>query len=390
MSILHRMLFVLVMTFGWTGAHALESATSDQPVPETITPGSIKHQLLDALQKNGTITPAQRKAATDKYITAADDTRFDRYVENTSWTRHVTWSLSLKLLGLLLLFVAMWGWLKAFARYFNGWLRKIPMPVYQGVLFSTSLAGLLFPQYIYASHAFDVALFCAFTTPLLLVWIFGTNPVLEKFIAIMFQNSIVGRYLLPSLGASYFLNVAMAYHSQILGVAAMWFLISIPYLLFSDAIKKFSDSWQQYYMNAIAAHLCITGMWLWLAPGSTNPAVEVLTVAATYYIPVAMCVLLTYAMSPWFSRRFTLHNVGHFGLFIMLAAASFSDVFAPMPAMNSMLMVTGVLTALFWIVDRSFSVGYLCGTFVTGTALYVLSLNIDTLRSWLSTVHFQA
>lgn len=391
MPIFYRLFVVFALALGWASVHAQSEAKtpSVQTIsPHTITPAIIKNNLLDALQKDGTLTATQRAKAASNHITAIDETRFDAYIENTSWTRHITWSLSLKLLGLFLLFVAMWGWLKVFARHFNGWLRKIPLPVYQGLLFSTSLAGLVIPERIYVAHAFDLALFCAFTTPLLLVWIFGTNKPLERFIAVMFQNSIVGRYLLPTLGAAYFLEVATVYHSQILGVAAMWFVISLPYLLIDDALKTVSERWTRHYLSAIAAHLCIVGLWLWIAPSSTHVAVEVLTVAATYYLPVALCVLLLYAMSPWFDKYSS--RVLYVGLFIMLAATSFSNMFDPMPAMKSMLMVTGVLTALFWIMDRSFKIGYLCGTFVTGTALYVLSINIDALRSWLSTVHFVA
>ena len=96
------------------------------------------------------------------------------------------------------------------------------------------------------------------------------------------------------------------------------------------------------------------------------------------------------ALAPLYTHRPAQNRFFYFALFIMLVSASFSDYFAAMPAMNSMLALAGIATALFWLVERSFKLGYLFGTFVTGAALYVLSLNIDTIRAWLSTVHFQA
>lgn len=72
------------------------------------------------------------------------------------------------------------------------------------------------------------------------------------------------------------------------------------------------------------------------------------------------------ALAPLYTHRPAQNRFFYFALFIMLVSASFSDYFAAMPAMNSMLALAGIATALFWLVERSFKLGYLFGTFVTG------------------------
>lgn len=373
-----------------TTASAASPAVPAASTP-VVTRATIKFELLQALADDGIITAEQKSAAAAKYTAKDDTTRLVAYTDDESWTRHVTWSLTLKCLGLLLLFAAMWGWVKEFARHFNGWLRKIPLVVYQGVLLSISLAGLIVPHLIYPAHAFDLALFCAFSTPLLLVWLVGTNNFLQGILAYFFFNGLVARYLLPTLGAAYFLTLAVVYNSQILGVAAMWFLLSVPYLAIEAMLKStvgHSDS--RHLASAHSSHILGAALWLLLVPNMNNAVTNVLSVAATYYLPVAISFMLMLALAPLYTHRPAQNRFFYFALFIMLVSASFSDYFAAMPAMNSMLALAGIATALFWLVERSFKLGYLFGTFVTGAALYVLSLNIDTIRAWLSTVHFQA
>lgn len=358
---------------------------------QTITPAGIKNELLDALRADGLLNNDQRSAAAAKFITPADNARFDAYSADTSWTRHITWSLALKCLGLLMLFAAMWGWIKAFAKHFNGWLRKIPLIVYQTVFIAISLAGLVIPERIYPAHAFDLALFCAFSTPLLLIWLIGSSKRLMALCAYFFFNGKVAKYLVPALGAVYFLGVGLALDSQILGMAAMWFLLSIPYLLVESTTKSmFGDRDSRHMVSALSSHLLGLALWMTFAPGHSNAVISVLSVAATYYLPVAICLMLLVAMAPlyWYSHKNSL--VFYIALYILLVSASFSNIFSPVPAMNSLLALTGIATILFWVVERSFKVGYLFGTFVTGAALYVLSLNIDAIRAWLSTVHFVA
>lgn len=371
----------------------LPVASSPTPVASApvVTRALIKHDLLQALLDDGIITAEQKTTAAMKYTSRDDTTRLVEYSEDESWTRYVTWSLTLKCLGLLLLFAAMWGWIKEFVRHFNGWLRKIPLVVYQGVFLSISLAGLVVPHLIYPAHAFDLALFCAFSTPLLLVWIVGTSKYLQAVLGYFFLNGFVARYLLPAMGAAYFLGVALVYDSRILGMAAMWFMLSIPYLAISAMLRStVGDSDGRHLASAHASHLLGAALWLLVAPNVNNAATNVLSVAATYYLPVAISLMLMLALAPLYTHRPAQNRFFYFALFIMLVSASFSDYFAAMPAMNSMLALAGIATALFWIVERSFKLGYLFGTFVTGAALYVLSLNIDTIRAWLSTIHFQA
>ena len=364
-------------------------ASSPQSAKQTITPAAVKNELLNELQRDGFLTSDQRSAAA-RLITQNDNTRFDLYTEDTSWTRHVTWSLALKCLGLLMLFAAMWGWIKAFARHFNGWLRKIPLIVYQSVFITISLAGLLLPERIYPAHAFDLALFCAFSTPLLAIWLIGTNQRLMALCAYFFFNGTVARYLVPALGAAYFLGVALILDSQILGMAAMWFMLSIPYLLVESLTKEMLNRDNNYMVSALSSHLLGAALWMTFSPSHTNALLAVLSVAATYYLPVAISLVLLVAMAPWYWSGHKNSLVFYIALYILLVSASFSDIFASMPAMNSLLAITGIATILLWIVERSFRLGYLFGTFVTGAALYVLSLNIDMIRVWLSTVHFVA
>ena len=116
-------------------ATLMSTASAASPaVPAASTPvvtrATIKFELLQALADDGIITAEQKSAAAAKYTAKDDTTRLVAYTDDESWTRHVTWSLTLKCLGLLLLFAAMWGWVKEFARHFNGWLRKIPLVVY--------------------------------------------------------------------------------------------------------------------------------------------------------------------------------------------------------------------------------------------------------------------
>lgn len=376
-------------------AASAASSPASSAVPAASTPvvtrATIKFELLQALADDGIITAEQKTAAAAKYTAKDDTTRLVAYSEDESWTRYVTWSLTLKCLGLLLLFAAMWGWIKEFVRHFNGWLRKIPLVVYQSVFLSISLAGLAVPHLIYPAHAFDLALFCAFSTPLLLVWVVGTSKYLQAILGYFFLNGFVARYLLPTLGAAYFLGVALVYDSRILGMAAMWFLLSVPYLAISAMLRStVGHSESRHLASAHASHLLGAALWLLVAPNMNNAVTNVLSVAATYYLPVAISLMLMLALAPLYTHRPAQNRVFYFALFIVLASASFSDYFAAMPAMNSMLALAGIATAFFWLVERSFKLGYLFGTFVTGAALYVLSLNIDTIRAWLSTIHFQA
>lgn len=296
------------------------------------------------------------------------------------WTRHLTWSLVLKCFGLGMLFVATWGL-----------LRKIPNILYQTVLLGISLAGLLVPERIYPAHAFDLALFCAFTTPVLMAWLIITHQRLLSFFEYILFTGTFARYFTRTLGLVYFLSLALSLDSQILGVAAMWFIVSIPALMLVPLSKHlFEDTDTQNMVSLLFAHLLVALVWVMFTPGHSNTVPNVLGVAATYYLPVVINLLLFVTMSPlyWFNHKNSI--VFYVAMYIVLVGASFSNIFAPIPAMNSLLVLTGIATILFWVLDRSFRVGFLLGAMVTGTTLYVLSLNIDAIRAWLNTLHFAA
>lgn len=110
-----------------TTASAASPAVPAASTP-VVTRATIKFELLQALADDGIITAEQKSAAAAKYTAKDDTTRLVAYTDDESWTRHVTWSLTLKCLGLLLLFAAMWGWVKEFARLLGKWIPPAQSP----------------------------------------------------------------------------------------------------------------------------------------------------------------------------------------------------------------------------------------------------------------------
>lgn len=367
-------LLLLSVLFGLWASPALAEE------PQTV--GQVKLELLKNLQTDGYLSDKLAQEAREKYITPEDVQALPapgsvKAEEPSFLDRHLSWSSFFKVLAIGLFLVAFGQLLVQLASAAYELIVAVPKGVYQTAFLGTAGFGLAFPEKIWASQAFYVALFCAFAAPMVVSWVIESHPKFKAALKKLFNLGIPPASVASAWLMVYFGALALHYQSEILGFAAAVALSGVlsfgmyyrPGLLVLDFKEKALPA-------VVLAHLAILGTYAVLvATQALPPEAKYFSVGLEFYCTIAMGVGFLVGASP-FQRR---SGAGYLALFVGVLMAGVYGYFFydDLKVIGSILCVIAVLLALEWGGYLCSKAGFILGAVLLGAALYGLSLGLE-------------
>lgn len=371
------------------------------------TLADVKTDVISNLQKDGYLSEKMANEAAQKYVTPKDAQTVIKIVTPESngastqtnnsnvnmtesaataeqakatvnWTQYLSWINFLKVAGSALLIIAFWGFIKIVIK--NTWhiITLVPPCIYQAVFLCASIFASIFPEYIWESQAFYVALIASFTNLIILGWIVVTYQQIIFFLEKIFNFGIPLPTIASFWAMIYFGIFAIAYESSIFGFFAAIALSGI----FSFTMMYSPGVLFLYFKeNALAAvvfgHILVllayTGVWY---SGIADPYAQYFNAGIQYYCSIALGVGLLVGASPFYKPE---QAGAYFMLFLLVVAgATGAYFFLSMTAMATILFIFFVLVFVEWIGYVGFKAGWVAGCAVVGAMLYGFSLLMES------------
>lgn len=215
---------------------------------ETVS--TVKENLIDSLSQSGYLDKNKTSDIKNKFITQEDSTR--QVIANsasseseTTWHKYVTWINLFKVLGILLILIAMGKFVKKIVKQLLFVIVSIPLIIYQLIVLALSLTITFLPAEIpfLSSEKVYVVLLGALSNIAALAWIVSKNrklcAVVQKFFGKDPILIVVKGGVFTMLYFGYFTLSLPSYIFGFLSVAS--FSVSIT-SLFIWGISKFKKT----------------------------------------------------------------------------------------------------------------------------------------------------
>ncbi len=371
--------------------------------PATIA--DVKSDVISNLQKDGYLSEKMANEAAQKYITQEDintkisilkDVTQDSSVgvnhqtnpnlrsgaseasTTINWTQYLSWINFIKVAGCALLIIAFWGFIKIIIKSTWHIITKVPAIIYQAVFLGLSLYGTFFPEKIWESQYFYVALICSFTNLLILGWITFTYQIIFHYLSKIFNFGIPLATIGSFWAMIYFGALAIGYESTIFGFFSAIALSGI----FTFTIMYSPGVLFLYFKeNALAAvvfgHILILSAYIAIYhSGIAQPYIQYFNAGIQYYCTIALGVGLLVGASPFYKQSQAL---AYFVLFILIVVASTGlYFFLDMTTVATILFIFFVLVFVEWIGYIGFKTGWVVGCALVGAMLYGFSLLLES------------
>jgi len=359
---------------------AMTAQAADAPAAQPADP--IRRELIDQLERDGYLNPAQAQEARQKYLGPGAQQVLGSS-EPSFVQRFVTLANFFKLLAVILLLIWARGMLLRFAAGLWYLVALLPKEVYQASFLLLGLCLTIRPDWIWPSQAFYLALFGAFTNLMVLGWVIESHTALREALLRWFGTGLLATALASTLALLYFGALALAYQSQVFGFFAVVSLSSMlsfgmsysPGVLTLHVRDKALASVVFGHLLVLLAYSAaqLSGHW-------PSPA-RVFETGLQYYATIALGTGFLIGASPF---RFTPHRGAYLALFLLVLVAALAAYhLADFKVIGSILSVFGVLLALEWLGHLCWRSGFLRGSFIMGITLFAASLAAERFAGFL-------
>ena len=361
---------------------------------EEKTIADVKSNLIFQMQEDGYLSKKMASEVAQKYV-SAKDAQVSVGVQNGAkvvdlnatsiqpvkaeeigWTQYLSWINFIKVCAVGLLLFAFSGIIKNIIRISMALILSVPLLIYQAVAIAFTFTATVFPEQIWSSQYFYVALFGAFANIFVLGWIFATHESLQKFIYSLFNLGIPVGSVISFWGMIYFGVLAIVYQSHVFGFfAAVGFsgiftfsLVYLPGVLALDFKENMMESLIVGHTIAIGAFIAL------LQGGVAANYIGYFSAGMQYYCTIGLGVALLVATSPYYGKNTAFWFIYFVGLCIGATVVHF---FLGLSGMAIILYVFFALNILNWAGYISFHVNWIIGCLVCGGILYGSALVLE-------------
>lgn len=346
------------------------------PPASAPTAAQVKLELLQQLQADGMLSPAQVQQAQTRYVNAQDLQRPLASGEARGpadpglWERYVSWTAFFKVLAVVCLLVAFSGVIIRIGASIAFLIVQVPRAVYQTLLLAGGLIGIVRPDLLWASQAFYIALFSAFANLVVLGWIASSYPRLRQQLTSLVPPGLHPSSMLSFGMLLYFAALALAYQSQTFGFFAAVSLSGMlsfglyyrPGVLTLYFAERATNAVILGHLAVLLAHAAMK------ASGHGTEQIRLFAVGIEYYCTIAMGVGFLIAASPFGRRRSPLPYLALFAATLLAAVTGY--FFLDLRPIGSIVCCIAVLLALEWIGYFSWRAGFLWGSALAGVTLF--------------------
>lgn len=357
----------------------------------TSTLADIKIEVISNLQKDGYLSDKMAKEVAQKYISVQDkqtnittnssiisDTKVQVTSSTVNWTQYLSWVNAIKVVGVILLLLAFSGFIKMIVK--NMWylIAKVPVILYQTVFLTCTVFGTIFPEKVWASQYFYIALFCSFANIIVLGWIVTTYPKIQLVLAKLFNFGVPFQTVMSFWAMVYFGVLAISYQSSIFGFFAAVALSGILSftMMYSPGVL-FLHFRESALASLVFGHILVLAGYIAIYhSGFGMSYVQYFNAGIQYYCTIALGVGLLVGASPFYK---TEKAFAYAFLFLIVFAFSFAlYFFLGLPTIATILMIFFTLMFIEWFGYVGFKAGWVVGCATVGAMLYSTSLFLES------------
>lgn len=384
---------LLVMSF-FVGSFAY--ANSEVMPNQTVA--DVKIHLISQMKQDGYLSDKKASEVVNKYVLkedgltnigsmspTANNSVINKVSMNThtniAWSDYFSWINFLKVGGVILFLIAFSGIIRNIIEGVWHLIIKVPTIIYQVVLLSMTVFGTIYPDKIWTSQAFYVALFCSFANIVLLGWIVATYKFIEQWFEKIFKLGIPVPSILSFWGMIYFGALALMYHSSVFGFFAAICLSGV----FSFGLYYMPGVLTLYFKeNMLSAvvfgHILVLSLYGFMhAHGMYVEQMQYFNAGIQYYCTVALAVALLCGSSPFVKdKAIGLYVLMFIGIFFLASAGYF---FWDMKVAASIIFCFFALFVIEWVGYLGYQGGLIVGSGLLGAVLYGGSLLLEKYSS---------
>lgn len=366
------------------------------PVEKGQSLSEIKTELIENLKNDGLITSENAIVALQKYGNIATEHQKLMVQDDTGWRSYITFANAMKLVGVILIFIAFSGWISKLVRACWIVIAAIPIIAYQAVALGASLTATIAPALIWESQSFYVVLLASFLNLAIIGWILATYPRVVEFLEKIFKLGIpvdcVGLFYL-----SVYFAVLGFYHMSIVFATLTAFtvtaLVATSIVHYMEKPKKGDEkekSLSQHVIHVVVGSTIafMIGLYSVLKVAGVSPDVVGLFNVSVQYIMIAVLAFILQLYTSPFSGLDSKHSIFDFsnmrrmgiatiitGLFAIYAG--FAYVVFDMKVAATLVFVSLVILAFQWVIHYGYKVGVLFGSALIGALLYGSALLVE-------------
>lgn len=352
---------------------------------ETVS--TVKENLIDSLSQSGYLDKDKTVEVKNKFISKEDKTR--QVVANTvspdnekTWHKYITWINLFKILGVLLILVAMGKFIKKVVKKLLFVFISIPLIVYQIAILALSLTFTFLPSAIHfwLSETVYIVLLGALSNIAIISWIIAKN----KYLSALF-NKLIGKddvligmkiSFISLLYFGYFTITLPSYIFGFLSVASFSIFMITTVLWIISKLKQDSIKENDFTLSVVFCHLLAL-----IGYTAFSQTYNYFTPAVQYLFSLIVLGVLIPNTLPEIQSKMKSFYFVVFTSIMLISVYSYTHFDTKL---ISTLVFTGYYILVFtWLAYHTFKANMILGLMSVGLFLYGSALLLEKYGSYL-------
>lgn len=352
---------------------------------ETVS--TVKENLIESLSQSGYLDKDKTSEIKNKFITKEDTTR--QVIANavspeseTTWHKYVTWINLFKILGILLILIAMGKFVKKIVKQLLFFLISIPLIIYQLIVLALSLTLTFLPAEVpfLSSEKVYIVLLGALSNIAALAWIISKNKKLSEVIQKLFgRNPILVAAkggILAMLYFSYFTLSLPSYLFGFLSVVSFSIFITSSFIWVISKFKKTEIEDKDILLSLLFIHTLALVVYI-LSPLDLSYFDK----GVQYIFSGIILFLLISNTVPEIENKMKLFYSVYFTIITFLSLASY--VYFDTKLISTLVFTGYYIFIFMWLAYYTFKANMIIGLMTVGLTLYGSALLLEKFGSYL-------
>lgn len=352
---------------------------------ETVS--TVKENLIESLSQSGYLDKDKTSEIKNKFITKEDTTR--QVIANavspeseTTWHKYVTWINLFKILGILLILIAMGKFVKKIVKQLLFFLISIPLIIYQLIVLALSLTLTFLPAEVpfLSSEKVYIVLLGALSNIAALAWIISKNKKLSEVIQKLFgRNPILVAAkggILAMLYFGYFTLSLPSYLFGFLSVVSFSIFITSSFIWVISKFKKTEIEDKDIILSLLFIHTLALVVYI-LSPLDLSYFDK----GVQYIFSGIILFLLISNTVPEIENKMKLFYSVYFTIITFLSLASY--VYFDTKVISTLVFTGYYIFIFMWLAYYTFKANMIIGLMTVGLTLYSSALLLEKFGSYL-------
>lgn len=352
---------------------------------ETVS--TVKENLIESLSQSGYLDKDKTSEIKNKFITKEDTTR--QVIANavspeseTTWHKYVTWINLFKILGILLILIAMGKFVKKIVKQLLFFLISIPLIIYQLIVLALSLTLTFLPAEFpfLSSEKVYIVLLGALSNIAALAWIISKNKKLSEVIQKLFgRNPILVAAkggILAMLYFGYFTLSLPSYLFGFLSVVSFSIFITSSFIWVISKFKKTEIEDKDIILSLLFIHTLALVVYI-LSPLDLSYFDK----GVQYIFSGIILFLLISNTVPEIENKMKLFYSVYFTIITFLSLASY--VYFDTKLISTLVFTGYYIFIFMWLAYYTFKANMIIGLMTVGLTLYGSALLLEKFGSYL-------